>query len=156
MIKLCSGHRTAGLTPDDLIALRGDTADAPAVRLMFKPALGPEGWETQHQFEILATVQAPLIPEFSSGPAFRSRKPLMGQLSSALTAVAKSPHRRQEAVTAVCAGRSPGPVFRFGLEQRVQGIQSGSGAAMLADGLVMKRFRQSTGAIQSRITLKQC
>ena len=156
MIKLCSGHRTSGLTPDDLIALRGDTADAPAVRLMFKPALGPEGWETQHQFKILATVQAPLIPELASGPAFRSRKPVMGELSSALTAVAKSLHRRQETVTAIRAGGSPGQVFRLVLDQRGQGIQPGSGAAMLADGLVLKGVHQCTGAIESRITLKQC
>ena len=156
MIKFCSGYRTFGLTPNDLIALGGDAADAPAVRLMFKPALGPEGWETHHQFKILATVQAPLIPELASGPAFRSRKPVMGELSSALTAVAKSLHRRQETVTAIRAGGSPGQVLWFVLEQRGQGIQPGSGPAMLADGLLLKSFRQCTGAIQTRITLKQC
>ena len=65
VIKSRSGYSEPGVTPNDFIALGCDAADPPAARLMFEPVLGPVGRQTQHQFKILTTVEAPLIPQIA-------------------------------------------------------------------------------------------
>ena len=91
---------------------------------MLSPRFSPLRRQAQHEFEIFAATEAPVIPCACAGPGIGAWEGISAQNSAAATAATETIHCSKQAITAVGPSGSPGKLRGFAGHKCLEGIKS--------------------------------
>ena len=105
---------------------------------MLSPGFSPLRRQAQHEFEIFAATEAPVIPCVFAGPGIGAWEGISAQNSTAATAATETIHCSKQAITAVGSSGSPGKLLGFAGHKCLEGIKSWPWPLVASNRLLFK------------------